>query len=196
MASHPASSARPAAPADAETDRLPESESAADSAATAEMRARIRGTQINEKTLLATDYLNHFNEINMILESLPDCPDMLEDAKAWAPKSYPDHFLEAGLSYGALAAAAYRVAPPAFRKPLDLIVRRLDKLILEAVAEAARAVAADDAPGLLAVRDMARKAQGWAARASGFIHGTAPALTQDEIDAVLGDRGERRSSPA
>jgi hypothetical protein len=174
----------------------PEAETAAERAAIAAMRQRIQGTQINEKTLLATDYLNHFNEINMILESLPDCPDMIEDARAWAPKSYPDHFREAGLSYGALAIAAYQLSPPAFRKPLDLIIRRLDRLILEAVAEADRAVAAGEPGRLLAVRDLARKAQAWTARASGFIHGTAPALTQEEIDTVLGARGDRASRSA
>lgn len=156
-----------------------------ESAVLADMRARIRGTQINEKTLLATDFLNHFNEINMILETLPDCPDMLEDAKAWVPRSYCDHFQQIGLSYGPLAAAAYAVAPAEFREPLDLIVRQLDRLILEAVAAADRAVASGDEKGLLAVRDLARKAQKWTARASGFIHGTAPALTQEEIDLVL-----------
>ena len=153
-----------------------------ESPALAEMRARIQGTQINQETLLATDYLNHFNEISMILESLPDCPEMLEDAKAWVPRSYCDHFREIGLSYGALAVAAYQVAPAEFRQPLELIVRRLDQLILEAVAAADRAVAAGDGQALLAVRDLVSKVQKWTARASGFIHGTAPALTQEEID--------------
>jgi hypothetical protein len=190
------SSAGPAASFKPRADSAAEAETAAERAAIAAMRQRVRGTQINEKTLLATDYLNHFNEINMILESLPDCPDMLEDAKAWAPKSYSDHFHEAGLSYGGLAVAAYQLAPPAFRKPLDLIVRRLDRFILEAVAEADRAIAAGDPARLLAVRDLARKAQAWTARASGFIHGTAPALTQEEIDTVLGDRGGRASQSA
>ena len=54
---------------------------------------RVRGTNISEQTLLATDYLNHFNEIVMLLEMLADIPECFEDAKAWAPKSYPDHFL-------------------------------------------------------------------------------------------------------
>jgi hypothetical protein len=177
-------SARQARPPNAELG--PSHAAKAESAALAEMRQRIKGTQINDKTLLATDYLNHFNEINMILESLPDCPEMLEDAKAWVPRDYCDHFQETGLSYGPLAAAAYRLAPAEFREPLDLIVRQLDRLILETVAAAERAISAGDQHGLLAIRDMARKAQKWTARASGFIHGTAPALTQDEIDLVLG----------
>jgi hypothetical protein len=42
---------------------------------------KVRDTNINEQTLLATDYLNHFNEIVMLLEMVPDMPEMLEDAK-------------------------------------------------------------------------------------------------------------------
>jgi len=34
--------------------------------------ARVAGKNINEKTLLATDYLNHFNEIIMLIELVPD----------------------------------------------------------------------------------------------------------------------------
>jgi hypothetical protein len=53
----------------------------------AAMRTRIAGTNINAQTLLATDYLNHFNEIAMLLEMVPDMNDMLDEAKAWQPKS-------------------------------------------------------------------------------------------------------------
>ena len=43
---------------------------------------RLQGTNINVNTLLATDYLNHFNEVIMLIEMLPDMPDMLEDVLA------------------------------------------------------------------------------------------------------------------
>ncbi len=33
-------------------------------------RDKVRGTNISEKTLLATDYLNHFNEIVMFIACL------------------------------------------------------------------------------------------------------------------------------
>ena len=41
----------------------------------------VRGKNINETTLLATDYLNHFNEIIMVLELVPDMPECLEEAQ-------------------------------------------------------------------------------------------------------------------
>ena len=38
------------------------------------MRARLVDTNINEKALLATDYLNHFHEFVMLLELVRDHP--------------------------------------------------------------------------------------------------------------------------
>ena len=61
------SSPTPAATAPAEPDS-PETEA---------LRKRARGSNVNEQTLLATDYLNHFNEVVMLLEMQPDMPDMI-----------------------------------------------------------------------------------------------------------------------
>ena len=79
-------------------------------------RARIKGTNIDERTLLATDYLNHFNEIVMLLELVPDLPDCLEDAKEWRPKSYAEHFRDSGFVDGG------REAP---RAPRGAVLDRL-----------------------------------------------------------------------
>ena len=38
---------------------------------TEHLRAHTKGTNVNEETLLTTDYLNHFNEIIMLLEIVP-----------------------------------------------------------------------------------------------------------------------------
>ena len=51
------------------------------------MRTRIAGANINEQSLLATDYLNHLNEVAMILKMLPDMLDFVEDVKSWSIKS-------------------------------------------------------------------------------------------------------------
>ncbi|HEY5598367.1 MAG TPA: hypothetical protein VIK47_06140, partial [Kiloniellales bacterium] len=52
----------------------------------------VRGKNIHEDTLLATDYLNHFNEVIMLIGMIPDMPECLRDAQAWQPKSYEEHF--------------------------------------------------------------------------------------------------------
>ena len=75
-----------------------EPNAAPDNPAIAALRARLIGTNINEKTLLATDYLNHFNELVMVLDLIPDMPECLEDARGWMPKSYEDHFADSQFS--------------------------------------------------------------------------------------------------
>ena len=47
---------------------------------------------INPRTGLATDYLNHFNEAIMLLEMIPDMPECAEDFLLWYPLSYREHF--------------------------------------------------------------------------------------------------------
>jgi hypothetical protein len=47
----------------------------------------VRGTKINEQTLLATDHLNHFNEIVMTLEMIPDTPELLGRPRPSDPKA-------------------------------------------------------------------------------------------------------------
>src|SRR5262249_33673402 len=50
--------------------------------------ARLRAANINPRTGLATDYLNHFNEAIMLLEMIPDMPECAEDFLSWRPLSY------------------------------------------------------------------------------------------------------------
>ena len=54
----------------------------------ADLQERLKGTNVNEQSFLATDYLNHFNEILMLIEMLPEMPEMAEELFEWEPKSY------------------------------------------------------------------------------------------------------------
>ena len=72
---------------------------------------RLQGININPVTLLATDYLNHFNEVIMLIEMVADMPDMIEDVLAWEPKSYSQHFADSGFKDKNLAIEAYGAAP-------------------------------------------------------------------------------------
>ncbi len=61
----------------ASSDRsAPGNTSGGDAAARA---ALLRAANINPRTGLATDYLNHFNEAIMLLEMVPDMPECAED---------------------------------------------------------------------------------------------------------------------
>ena len=60
--------------------------------AAARASAQLRAANINPRTGLATDYLNHFNEAVMLLEMIPDMPECAEDFLTWRPLSYAEHF--------------------------------------------------------------------------------------------------------
>ncbi|KAF0142077.1 MAG: hypothetical protein FD153_643 [Rhodospirillaceae bacterium] len=45
-------------------------------------RVLVASVSIDDKTMLAASCLNHFNEIVMLLETVPDMPELLEEAGA------------------------------------------------------------------------------------------------------------------
>jgi len=91
-------------------------------------RTLAEGTNVNSETLLATDYLNHFNEALMLAELLGDMPDMLDDFASWKPKAYQDHFRDSGIADRKLAVDAYDFSPPQYKLPFEATV---DQLTLE-----------------------------------------------------------------
>lgn len=95
-----------------------------------ELRAKTRAANVSDKTFLATDYLNHFNEAMMLLELVPDMPDCIEDLVDWQPVSYEDHFQRSGFAGKDVAIEAYTHAPDMYRKQFDEIIRRMNELIL------------------------------------------------------------------
>ncbi len=54
-------------------------------------QALAKGTNVNEVTLLATDYLNHFNEALMLAELVAD-KDLAIQAFDWSPLEYKEPF--------------------------------------------------------------------------------------------------------
>ena len=95
------------------------------------LRRQLSGTNIDENSFLATDYLNHFNEVIMLLEMAADMPDILEEAWDWQPISYAEHFRRSGFRDKELAVAAYDLAPEAIRAAFDEQVARLSEVIQE-----------------------------------------------------------------
>src|SRR6187401_1474712 len=81
--------------------------------------AALRAANINPRTGLATDYLNHFNEAIMLLEMIPAMPECTDDFLLWEPLSYPEHFLQSGFKGRDLAIAAYEAADPNLRARFD-----------------------------------------------------------------------------
>lgn len=152
----------------------------------ARWRDRVRGTNISEKTLLATDYLNHFNEIVMLIEMIPDMPDMLEECRIWQPKSYAEHFRDSGFSDKELAIEAYGHVPSKFRRPFEDTIAQAHQVIAHTLERIGTDIDSGDPDKLrmdcqTSVAMIHRIIQ----VANGIIHGTAHVMEQGEIDLYL-----------
>jgi hypothetical protein len=91
----------------------------------------LAAANINPSSFLATDYLNHFNEVVMLMEMVPDMPDMIEDVMAWEPHGYREHFEQSVFADKALAIEAYQAAPRATKARFDAVIADLDKQIMD-----------------------------------------------------------------
>src|ERR1700694_3201128 len=90
--------------------------------------AMLRAANINPRTGLATDYLNHFNEAVMLLEMVPDIPECAEDFLAWTPLSYADHFCASNFKDRDLAIEAYESAETHVRAEFDQLTSSMTSI--------------------------------------------------------------------
>lgn len=93
------------------------------------IQPKLAAANINPDSFLATDYLNHFNEIVMLMEMIPDMPELVEEAMEWSPKSYNQHFEESGFQAKDLAIQAYQLAPPVFKAPFEQTCGEMQTII-------------------------------------------------------------------
>jgi len=94
------------------------------------MQDRLVAANINPKTGLSTDYLNHFNEMVMLIELYPSAPDLREEILGWKLLSYREHFETSGFRAKALALLAHDLAAPALKKSLDVIIAEIETVLL------------------------------------------------------------------
>ena len=142
---------------------------------------RLLEANINPRTGLATDYLNHFNEAIMLLEMIPDIPECFEDFLDWQPMSYREHFAASGFKAKELAISAYDSSDPALRTEFDNITLTMTS-ILTTVGDAMRQVRHTETRTVLA-----EQATGWVkplvALAGGLINGGSS--NADDVDQIM-----------
>jgi hypothetical protein len=141
--------------------------------------AQLRAANINPRTGLATDYLNHFNEAIMLLEMVPDMPECSEDFLGWQPLSYSEHFTASNFKARDLAIEAYEAADAKIRAEFDKLTSAMTS-ILTAVGAAMREARQDKTRATLA-----EQATGWVkplvAQAGGIINGAGAEADVDFI---------------
>ncbi|NMM44206.1 hypothetical protein HH303_06940 [Rhodospirillaceae bacterium KN72] len=146
-------------------------------------RKLVKDTTINNITLLSTDYLNHFNELVMMLEMVADMPDMLEEAEAWTPLTYHEHFQNSSFQHKDLACFAYESAPDEYRVPLDDCVDRMDAEIAEGLPRLRALADAGDTHVLsVEARNLSMSLRGRIDMMSALING---AMNEEQYKASL-----------
>lgn len=145
---------------------------------------KARGTNINEKTLLATDYLNHFNEVVMTIDMLPDMPDCLDMVCEWEPKPYKEHFHDSTIADKDLAVEAYDHVKPLDKKAFEDTISLIDSAIFQAIADAEEAIATGDMEYVrFKIGESALVIHGLQDKLSAIIHGTADLnKTEDKVE--------------
>lgn len=96
-----------------------------------DLQRLLPGSNVNEFSFLATDYLNHLNEPVMILEMVPGMPDMLENVEEWQPKSYEQHFRDSMFGAKEIAIKAYKIAPAAYRQPFQMCITMAGNCLMD-----------------------------------------------------------------
>lgn len=142
--------------------------------------SRAKNTNIHSTTLLATDYLNHFNEVIMLLEMIPDMPECMEDAGEWAPKSYAEHFRDSAFSDKDLAIEAYAYVPDEYKHPFETVIDRMNELAQCTIENMQGAVDADDRNAMEAVVEGPCRDLRAAAETAGAIINGQPGLPDPE----------------
>ena len=141
--------------------------------------AELKAANINPRTGLATDYLNHFNEAVMLLEMIPDMPECAEDFLQWRPLSYAEHFTASNFRARDLAISAYESADAGVRGEFDHITNSMTS-ILTAVGDAMREAQQDKTRARLA-----EQAASWVkplvAAAGGIINGGS----ENDVDYIM-----------
>jgi purine-binding chemotaxis protein CheW len=89
---------------------------------------------VNPRSGIANDYLNHFNEVFLLIENLPILlPEMLDELMAWKPVTYREYFQRSLLPGSARAIAIYDGLDEDFRNEFETIIKSVNGIALASV---------------------------------------------------------------
>lgn len=150
-----------------------------------DFRAKIEGTNIDSRSFLSTDYFNVFNSVVMIVDMLPDCPEMLDDVEQWAFVDYEGHFRSSGLDFADLAIEGYALSPKVLRLAFDQKVEDI-RLAIETVRANLRGLAdaGEKEAFFLEAREAAARLRVLMEEGNAIVHGRG-AVGQEDVDKLF-----------
>ncbi|MFA4995092.1 MAG: hypothetical protein WC521_07315 [Bdellovibrionales bacterium] len=150
-----------------------------------EYRRRVADTNIDSRSLLSTDYFNTFNSVVMVLDMLPDSPELLEEIEQWRFVDYIQHFKSSGLDFAELAIEVYPFSPPELREAFE---RKADgiRIVIEELPHTLRRLLNAGEKGAFSdiCRTMATQLRLLMEEGNSIVHGNQ-ASTQADIDKLF-----------
>jgi len=150
-----------------------------------EYRRRVADTNIDIRSLLSTDYFNTFNSVVMILDVLPDAPELLEEIERWKFMDYIEHFRASGLNFSNLAIEVYPYSPQELREAFERKANGI-RIIIEELPRTLRRLLNAGETGAFAdiSRSMATQLRLMMEEGNSIVHGSR-ASTQADIDKLF-----------
>ncbi len=142
-----------------------------------EMHDVLVAANINPRTGLSTDYLNHFNEMVMLIDLLTTAPEVAEEILTWRPVDYRHHFEHSGFRSKSLALLGHELVRRRHARQLEVIVAEIDTVLLEAqrfVGDAPEALEET----FIVVQESKEAVEDLIARASVLINGSRPSRSR------------------
>jgi hypothetical protein len=89
---------------------------------------------VNPASGIANDYLNHFNEILLLIENLPTLlPEMLDELLEWKPVTYREYFSKSQLPGSVRALQIYDGLDENFRRDFESIIDGINAMALASI---------------------------------------------------------------
>lgn len=145
---------------------------------------------IDEATGFASDFLNQFNEVVMLLDCIATGDGYaVDDLLEWRPRGYAAHFAAGRLAGRMRIVRAYRMAPGSARQRLDSMARELSAVVMAGgrFIAACRRARADDSIAPLA-RHLASDVRRRLAALDSLVHGGAARPSNDEVSLLFARR--------
>lgn len=154
-------------------------------------REKVVGTNIDTRSLLSTDYFNHFNSVIMLFGMLPDAPELLEDIDGWQFLNYLDHFKTSSLDFAPLAIEVYEHAPSNLR---DQFTRKAEeiRIFIEVSRLGLRRLLENGEKEKFAdmAQRVSRELQLMVDAGGAIVHGNEHSMDQSAIDKMFNAWGE------
>jgi len=145
---------------------------------------------IDAETGFASDFLNQFNEVVMLLDCVAAHDSFaIDDLLEWEPRGYAAHFAAGRLAERLRIVRAYRMAPKGPRRRLDSLSRELAGLVTAGAAfiAACRRAGADDSVAPLA-RHLASDVRRRLATLDSLVHAGTQRPSAAEVSMLFAAR--------